>query len=113
MSMKCVDDATEVMQVEMEPEVWERYWDDMSGKELKADLEHEAGRALASTPWTLAPHIVSLAIRAFGASGGEDPQGPDAGGEDPQGPDASRSRAGVCELKHEQRVLDEIDTPQH
>ena len=37
-------DSVDVMEVEMEPEVWRRYWDDMSGKELKADLV-EAARA--------------------------------------------------------------------
>ena len=42
--MKCIDDVAEVMQVEMEPEVWQRYWDDMSGKELRSDLV-EAARA--------------------------------------------------------------------
>ena len=42
--MKCQDDESEVMAVEYEPETWKRYWDDMSGKELKADLV-EAARA--------------------------------------------------------------------
>ena len=43
-SMKCQDDATEIMAVEFEPETWKRYWDDMSGKERKAELV-EAARA--------------------------------------------------------------------
>ena len=43
-SMECVDSSVDVMQVEMEPEEWKRYWDDMSGTELKADLV-EAARA--------------------------------------------------------------------
>ena len=41
-SMKCQDDESEVMAVEYEPETWKRYWDDMSGKELKADLVETA-----------------------------------------------------------------------
>ena len=46
--MKCLDGAVDVMAVEFEPESWKRYWDDMSGKELKADLV-EAARADSPT----------------------------------------------------------------
>ena len=65
----------------------------------KADVEQGARRALASTPWSLAPRLVAFLAEAHRALGGEDSQGPDA----------LRSRAGVCALVHEQKVLDEIE----
>ena len=43
-SMQCRGSSEEVMAVEFEPDEWKRYWDDMSGKELRADLV-EAARA--------------------------------------------------------------------
>ena len=44
MSFKCVDDGAPVYNVQYEQDKWVRYWDDMSGKELRADLVEE-GRA--------------------------------------------------------------------
>ena len=41
-SLKCVSHESEVMAVEFEDHNWQRYWDDMSGKELKGDLVRAA-----------------------------------------------------------------------
>ena len=42
MSFKCIDGQTEVMAVDFEQNDWQRYWDDMSGKELRGDLVRAA-----------------------------------------------------------------------
>ena len=41
-TMKCVDNNSEVLAVEFEEEHWLRYWDDVSGKELRGDLVRAA-----------------------------------------------------------------------
>ena len=41
-SMRCRSVPGEVMAVEFEQNDWQRYWDDMSGKELGSDLVREA-----------------------------------------------------------------------
>ena len=42
MSFKCVGSQTEVMSVEFEEDNWRKYWDDISGKELRGDLVRAA-----------------------------------------------------------------------
>ena len=41
-SLKCQGDQSEVMSVEFENNDWMRYWDDISGKELKGELVRAA-----------------------------------------------------------------------